>query len=297
MKVARIVSMAWLVMTVGIGAAASAWAGDGAGGTVLVLGDSIPFGYINAVDSTGYFYRRSQNFRSFANDLGDQLRLDVVNASCPGATTGSFLSLTTPDNGCKEYVGLSYPLHQNYRSTQAAFAIQYLSTHNNVRLVTITLGANDGFLLEASCASISDPTPQRVEACIAAGAPATFTKVAENLGLILAALRGTGYAGPIVLTNYYSSDYSDASQPGITELTEGLNEAIAVPASAAGAVVADVFTAFLKLSSDPAYGGQTCKSGLLGPDPVTPNACSVHPALLGHQVIADTIIRTISSRN
>ena len=297
MDVSRIVAIALLVITVGFGGAAPTPAQAAGEGTLLVLGDSIPFGFIDAVDLTGYFFRRSENFRSFANDLGDQLRLDVVNASCPGTTTGSFLSSTAPDEGCREFLAASYPLHQNYKSTQAVFAAHYLSTHSDVRLVTITLGANDGFLLEAACANIPDPTPAKIAACIAAGAPATFAAVAENLGLTLAALRGTGYAGPIVLTNYYSLDYSDVTQPGITELTEGLNAAIAAPASAAGALVADVFTAFYKLAAIPAYAGQTCKSGLLSPDTVKPNVCGVHPALLGQQVIADTIVRTISGRH
>jgi hypothetical protein len=67
-----------------------------------------------------------------------------------------------------------------------------------------------------------DPT------CILAGLPA----VATNMATILAELRATGYGGPIVLTNYYSTDYTDSTQAGITELTAALNAAIAAPAAA-----------------------------------------------------------------
>jgi hypothetical protein len=114
-------------------------------------------------------YTRRENFVGFADDIGDRLNLDVANASCPGETTGSFLSATAADNGCRAYRKL-YPLHAAYSSTQAEFATDYLKHHREVHLVTITLGANDGLLLEASCAS--EPTPLLVEECIEAGAPA-----------------------------------------------------------------------------------------------------------------------------
>src|ERR1700722_3691911 len=165
----------------------------------LVLGDSVAFGYIASVGFE-YFYTDAENFIGFANDLGHRLDLGVVNASCPGETTGSFLSATAPDNGCRAYRGL-FPLHVDYKSTQLEFAAAYLKHYREVRLVTITLGSNDGFLLEQSCAS--NPTPALVTACIEAGAPAFLAAVAGNMQKILADLRATGYAGKIVVTNYY----------------------------------------------------------------------------------------------
>jgi lysophospholipase L1-like esterase len=294
MKLSRVLSTASLLTAVCIGGTAAAWDSDEHHDKVLVLGDSIAFGYIAAVDSVGYFYTRPENFIGFANDLGERFRLDAVNASCPGATTGSFLSSAAPDNGCKGYREL-YRLHVDYQGTQLEFATGYLRRHPEVRLVTLTLGANDGLLLEIACAEIPSPTPANVEACIAAGAPAVFAKVAENIGTILADLRATGYGGAIILTNYYSTDYSDSTQPGITELTAALNTAIAAPAQAYGAVVADVFTVFQTVASDPTFGGQTCKTGLLNPDVSTPNACNEHPALTGHRLIARTIAHALQA--
>jgi lysophospholipase L1-like esterase len=294
MKLSHVLFAVSLVTAVCLGETAVAWDSDDHHDQVLVLGDSIAFGYIAAVDSVGYFYTHPNNFIGFANDLGERLHLDAVNASCPGATTGSFLSSAAPDNGCKGYREL-YRLHVNYQGTQLEFATRYLRSHREVRLVTITLGANDGLLLEMSCAEIPNPTPAKIEACIEAGAPAVFAKVAENLGTILADLRANGYGGAIVLTNYYSTDYSDSTQPGITELTAALNTAIAAPAQAYGAVVADVFTAFHIVASDPAFGGQTCKTGLLNPDVSAPNACNEHPALTGHQLIATTIAHALQA--
>jgi lysophospholipase L1-like esterase len=248
----------------------------------LVLGDSVAFGYIASVGFE-YFYTDADNFIGFANDLGRRLDLDVVNASCPGETTGSFLSATAPDNGCRAYRGL-FPLHVDYKSTQLEFATQYLRRHREVRLVTLILGANDGFLLEASCASNS--TPALVAACIAAGAPALLNTVATNTAKILGDLRATGYGGTIVVANYYSLDYSDAAG---TALTADLNAAIAAPTQAYGAVVADVFTAFKTIASKPAFGGKTCNTGLLNPDVVNQFVCNIHPAQTGHRLIAKTI--------
>lgn len=252
----------------------------------LVLGDSVPFGYIASV-GYDYFYKRPENFGGFANDVGDWFHFDVVNASCPGETTGSFLSSTAPDNGCRAYREL-YPLHVHYSSTQLDFATDYLKRHHEVRLVMIMLGANDGLLLEASCAS--QPTPVLVEECIEAGAPALLETVATHIQKILTDLRATGYSDAIVINNYYSTDYSDAA---LTALTADLNAAIAAPAQAFGAVVADNFSAFEAVASQPSFGGQTCKTGLLNPDVITPYACNIHPARAGHRVIAESVVHAL----
>lgn len=294
MKLSGVLSTASLATAVWIGGTAAAWDSDAHYDKALVLGDSVAFGYIATVDSVGYFYARPENFTSFSDYLGERLHLDVVNASCPGATTGSFLSSTAPDNGCKGYREL-YRLHVDYQGTQLEFATRYLRLHPEVRLVTLTLGANDGLLLEISCAEIPNSTPLTVEACIEAGAPAVFAKVAEDVGTILANLRATGYGGAIILTNYYATDYSNSTQPGITELTAALNTAIGAPAQAYGAVVADVFTVFQTVASDPAFRGQTCKTGLLNPDVYTANACNEHPALAGHRLIARTIAHALQA--
>ncbi len=275
MKISCVVSRLFLAVAVCVGGAAAAWER----GDALVLGDSVAFSYIASVGYE-YFYTNPDNFIGFPNELGERLNLDVVNGACPGETTGSFLSSTAPDNGCRTYRSL-FPLHAKYSSTQLAFATAYLRSHREVRLVTITLGANDGLLLEESCASSAD-----VEACIKAGAPAVLAAVAEHIAAILAAVRGTGYAGEIVLTNYYSLDYSDVAG---TTLTADLNAAIGAPASAYGAVVADVFSAFQSVAANTAFGGKTCNTGLLNPDVYDQYVCNIHPAQTGHRLIAKTI--------
>jgi len=279
MNYSRVVSRLFLAAALCIAGAASAEDRRDA----LILGDSVAFSYIASVGYE-YFYTNPDNFVGFSDDLGLLFRLDVVNASCPGETTGSFLSSTAADNGCRGYRSL-FPLHVPYQSTQLAFATAYLKSHRAVRLVTITLGANDGLLLEESCAT--NPNPP---ACIEAGAPAMLAMVAENIGKILGAVRATGYSGAIVVTNYYSLDYSDAAG---TALTAALNAAIATPASAYGAVVADVFTAFQTVAAKPAFGGKTCNTGLLNPDVYEQFVCNIHPAQTGHRLIAKTIAHAL----
>ena len=260
---------------------ASAFAKDPANSSsnYLALGDSVPFGYL---ENVGYEYFYPQNFVSYADWTSLAVGLNLVNASCPGETTGSFLSIVAPDNGCKQYRRQA-PLHVVYNSitaTQFAFATGYLRVNPSTPLVTIMLGANDLFLLEQQCNG--DPT------CIQHGAPQVFAQAEANMAQILAGLRATGYTGPIVIVNYYSLDYSDQF---VTALTEGLNQAITAPASQFGATVADVFTAFQQLASNPFAQGNTCVAGLLAAaNPQTsPPSCDVHPSQLGHKAMAGVI--------
>jgi lysophospholipase L1-like esterase len=252
----------------------------GQDGTVLALGDSVVFGYIT---QDGYAYVNAANFVGYPNYVGSALNFDVVNASCPGETSGSFLSSTAPDNGCRAFRSQA-PLHVAYTSTQMAFATSYLTAHlGSVHLVTIGIGANDGFLLEASCAS--NPNPPL---CIEQGVPALLHTVATNVAAILAGLRATGYGGTIEVVNYYSTDYSNASA---TQLTRLLNDALSGPAVAYGAVVANAFTAFNVIAANPLVGGMTCHAGLLNVDPQDQTMCDVHPSQTGQQVIAGTVVR------
>jgi len=259
----------------------SATAKDHASGSgdYLALGDSVPFGFI---DQAGFEYLYPQNFVSYADYDGILLGLNLANASCPGETTSSFLSAMAPDNGCHEYRRQA-PLHVVYTSfngTQFAYATGYLRLNPTTSLVTLMLGADDLLLLEQQCNN--DPT------CIRNGAPQVFATAEANMAHILAGLRATGYNGAIVIVNYYSTDYSNQFE---TELIQGLNQAVTAPASQYGAAVADVFSAFQRLASNPFAMGNTCKAGLLNAaNPQTsPPTCDVHPSQFGHKVIASVI--------
>jgi lysophospholipase L1-like esterase len=275
MRLLRVFSCMCLVAAACVGGTAAAKEG----GQALILGDSVAYAYI---DSAGYEYIDPGNFLGFADVLDNTLRVDSVDAGCPGETTGSFLSSTAVDNGCRAFRA-RFPLHVAYGGTQLEFATAYLQRHRDVRLVTITLGANDGFLLEAACLPQPDPT-----ACIEAGLPTLLATVEGNLQIILAGLRATGFGGAIVITNYYSLDYSDAAGTGLTAL---LNGALAAPAAAYGAVVADLFTAFKTAATGAAFSGKTCNAGLLNASVHNQLLCDVHPSQSGHRLIANAIAR------
>jgi hypothetical protein len=240
----------------------------------LALGDSVPFGFIT---QAGFEYINPDNFVGFPRYVGQELRFTATNAACPGETTGSFLSASAPDNGCRFYRS-QVPLHVSYGSTQLDFALAFLAGHPQTRLVTVLLGADDLFLLQQSCAG--DPS------CIANGLPQLLATVSANMQTILSDIRGRGFKGVIVVANYYSVDYSD---PVATQLIQLLNQTLGASAVTQGAVVADVFSSFQAAASSPFAGGNTCKAGLLNALPQNQFTCDVHPSQSGQGLIARTI--------
>ena len=249
---------------------------EGNRSTMLSLGDSVVFGYIT---QDGPAYVNPDNFIGYPEIVGNALKLDADNASCPGETTAGFLSLTAADNGCRPYRS-RFPLHESYSSTQMDFALAYLGANRRkTRLVTLSLGANDGFLLLAACNN--DP------ACIQANLPAALGAVFSNMNTIMSGIRGTGYRGVLMVVNYFSLDYSDANQ---NALTVALNKTLAAAAAVHGAVVADAFTAFQQASA--AAGGKTCFTGLLNGNPANQTACDVHPSITGQRLLAQTVQTT-----
>lgn len=247
---------------------------DDAKGPLLSLGDSVVFGFI---EENGYAYVNPDNFLGYPEIAGGALHLATVNPSCPGETTASFLSVTGPDNGCRSYRA-NFPLHVKYGGTQMEFARSYLGAHRDTRLVTLSLGANDGFLLQDACKGDL--------ACVKAGLPAALAAVYGNLNTILGNLRASGLRGVLMVVNYYSLDYSDPVQ---TELTVALNSTLASAAAANGAIVADAFTAFQKAAANPWAAGNTCKAGLLNGGSSGPGTCDVHPSLTGQRLLAKTV--------
>ena len=250
-------------------------ADSAAGRAYLALGDSVSFGFIT---NAGFEYVNPENFIGFPDYVGQTPELHTSNAACPGETSGSFLSSTAPDDGCRFYRS-QVPLHVSYTSTQLDFAVSFLKSHPETRVVSIGLGANDGLLLRTQCAD--DPT------CIALELPHVLFAVETNLVTILSNLRAAGFKGIIVVVNYYSVDYSDTNE---TLITAALNQILAAASAQAGSVVADVFTAF-QSAAGPA-GGHTCNVGLLNASPQNQFACDIHPSQSGQKLIARTVEQT-----
>lgn len=270
-RVARRVSQATLALCLAGGSTLAL--ADGSRGTMLSLGDSVVFGFIT---QDGPAYVNADNFIGYPEIVGNALRLDAINPSCPGETAAGFLSLTAADNGCRPFRA-RFPLHESYSATQLDFALAYLGANKRkTRLVTLSLGANDGFLLVAACNNNS--------ACIQANLPATLGAVYANLNTSLSNLRATGFNGVLMVVNYYSTDYSDA---GGTALTVALNQTLAAAAAANGVVIADAFTAFQQAAA--VAGGKTCYAGLLNANPANQLACDVHPSITGQRLLAKTV--------
>jgi lysophospholipase L1-like esterase len=241
---------------------------------LLALGDSISFGFIT---QAGFEYVNPDNFIGYPAYVAAELHLKAVNASCPGETTGSFISGTLPDNGCRSFRA-GAPLHVAYSGSQLAFATTFLKTHPQTQVVTIGLGANDLRLLQAACSNA--PT------CIQAGLSAVLAGVSANMDSILRSVRATGFSGPLIVVNVYSPDYTDTSD---TEAVGALGQVLSAVASAHGAVVADAFLAFQKAASTSFAGGKTCMAGLLNASPQNPYLCDIHPTQSGQQLLADVV--------
>lgn len=263
-----------LIVCLVVVAASAAMPSEPAPRPYLALGDSVVFGFIN---NAGFEYVNPANFIGFPDYAARALKLTDFNAACPGETTGSFLSASAPDNGCRFFRSQA-PLHVAYSGTQSSFALTFLATHRQTRLVTVMLGANDVGLLETACAG--DPT------CIANGLPQVLAAVTQNMATILGEIRGTGYKGVIIIENYYSLDYTNATA---TEGTVLLNQAVSAPAASFGAVVADVFSAFQAAASNPFAAGNTCKAGLLNASSANQFVCDIHPSQSGQQLIAQAV--------
>ena len=260
-------------------AAAAPLGGAGGNGTYLALGDSVAFGYVpsDAVPAPDYFDPSS--FVGYPEDVAQALHIPVSNASCPGETTASLYIPGAQSNGCENSPGSSagyrteFPLHVQYAGTQMLYALGYLATHRNTRLVTIDIGANDVFLCQETTADACE-SPAELQAVL--------KKIQVNLAIIYSLIRDVArYHGPLVALTYYSLDYADPVQ---VAGTEELNSAIASVTEKFGGKVADGFTAFERPSA--AFGGSPCAAGLLIK---LSDGCNIHPSPEGHRLLAQAI--------
>jgi lysophospholipase L1-like esterase len=262
-------------------AAASAPASSSAteeGGTYLALGDSVPFGYRGGAIAE---FPDADNFIGYPELVGEELGLEVVNASCPGETTASFLDATAQSNGCENTLQSdfgyrkAYPVHVQYSSfdqSQLNYAVEALQDDDDVQLVTVQIGANDAFICQQAT-----PTGCSTEADLRSLAQTVQT----NLGAILSTLRGEGgYDGQIVVVTYYALNYSDAFGAATGVLGGGLAEV----AATYGADVADGYAAFRTPAGE--AGGDSVAAGL-----VLPN--DVHPTEQGQQLLADAVLSVV----
>jgi lysophospholipase L1-like esterase len=259
------------------------------GAHYLALGDSVSFGYREASNLPTPNYNKPATFTGFPELVAKDLGLKVTNASCPGETSASLVSVARQSNGCLTQPDGSpgyraaFPLHVSYQKSQLNFAVNFLKAHPNTRLVTLMVGANDGFLCQETTADHCTNPQELLK---------VLTKVANNVGFILERLRqGAGYTGQIVVVNYYSLDYSDPTQ---TQQSTALNQAVDSAAQPFNVRVANGFQLFKNAAKQ--AGGSTCSAGLLTVLQNQPTPCGVHPSLGGQALLASAVERnTIKS--
>ena len=162
----------------------------------LALGDSIPFGYNPTVPVN------LNNYHGYPEFVSHGIHRKVANASCFGETSGSFLSPTAPDFGCRQWKQAGKPLFIRYSGTQMNYAINYLLNNPNPEFVTINIGGNDLAVLQQNCNF--DLT------CELNGLPTVFATYSQNMLTIFSNIRVQAkYDGPIVLLTYYAFNYTD----------------------------------------------------------------------------------------
>ena len=245
----------------------------------LALGDSITFGYVSN-PPPGYGsdpYADAGNFAGYPTYVGAATDMNAVDAACPGETSTSLITPGTPDAGCTAYRG-SHPLHVAYAGSQLNFARWFLQTHNDTQLVTIAIGINDVGLFIARCGGWAHA------ACIDSGLPSVLDTVRANLTVIVDALRRTGYAGTIMLVNYFTVDYANQRAAGVMR---DLDSSIATVAAEEHLTVADTFTAFMNAAA--ATRGDACAAGLFGDGRSLLGACDEHPNSAGQRLMATAV--------
>lgn len=255
------------------------------GSTYLALGDSVTFGYREADSIPTPNYSDPSSFLGYPELLGAALHLKVVNAACPGETSGTLIDASAQSNGCENTPGegdvgyrTEYPLHVSYPGSQLNFAINYLKTHRNVRLVSLMIGANDFFLCEETTAD--DCASQSEEAAVA-------DSLASNVATIVSAIRNeAGYKGQLAIVNYYSLDYASATDDAESELLNTTDDAAANPYNVE---IANGYAA-LEAGAAP-FGGNTCTAGLL--TVLSSGGCGIHPSLFGQALLATAVGKAI----
>jgi lysophospholipase L1-like esterase len=249
------------------------------GSVYLALGDSISFGFREATNRPTPDYTKPKSFRGFPEVVASDLGLKLFNASCPGETTGSFLNVNNKSNGCTNSRGGgpgyrdAYPLHVNYKRSQMRYAISFLKSHPNTRLVSLMIGANDGLLcLQSPHCNIGN----------------VLTRVAKNVTAILKGIRGkAGYKGQIVIENYYATDYRSSNSKA---QSLALNNTVDAAARPFHARFAGGYGAFRKASAQ--TGGNNCAAGLL--TILQGGGCGIHPSVAGQALLATAAERVIT---
>ncbi len=274
--------------------AAPAFAGNENNFTYLALGDSVPFGMnVTLLQPYSQTTPTPSEFVGYPETLAN-LHLKritkLANAACPGETSGSFLDTSVLDNGCNSPhfqppaptippFKTAFGLRANYTGAQMAFAESELEKDKHIKLVTLSIGANDVLLALPALESCgTDAT------CAQGVLGPVLQTYALNLAQILIGIRAH-YPGLLVLMTYYSPI------PALDGVTQALNSTMTQVGSQFPDIkIADGYAAFQLASA--AFHHDACQAGLLiklPPGPYTTTPCDIHPSPLGRALLAATV--------
>jgi lysophospholipase L1-like esterase len=190
-----------------------------------------------------------------------------------------------PSNGCENnpaHTSSNYrtehPLHVSYKGSQLAYALSYLRSHHNVRLVSLMIGANDFFVCQETTK----------DACQSSAEQRAVAKtVIKNIHTILSTIRNKAhYGGQIVIVNYYSLNYGSAALRATSLLLNQVQDTGAKPFHVK---IADGFG---ELEAAAAHsGGDSCKAGLL--TQLSKGGCGIHPSYAGQALLAQAVEKAI----
>lgn len=251
----------------------------------LALGDSLAFGFnplIQPPDLAKYV--------GYPQIVAAAMNWGLDNASCPGETTGTFIGISTiyyPGFDCAS-MREQNELFVNYNgaSNQLDYAVGFLETHPQVKVVTINIGVNDLGIVEYNCTAQYYGNSAAITACELAALPTTLPALAQNLGTIFSDLRATGFKGTIVALNAFAYDYNNMVEvSGIM----ALNTLISQAGGPFAVDIADTYTVFQRVSAP--FGGDVCKAGLLIKLP--DGTCDTHPNWIGQSLIANSVVQVL----
>src|ERR1019366_8094434 len=130
----------------------------------LALGDSVSFGYYPLPRPP----QPIQSYVGYPEILDPLVPKQVINFSCPGQTSASFLdgssATEVPGENC-EFISYPFPgwkaaglpLHNSYSGTQAEAAVSQLLANKSIDLVTISLGGDDLLFVQYTCGDPANP--------------------------------------------------------------------------------------------------------------------------------------------
>jgi hypothetical protein len=237
----------------------------------LALGDSLPYGFTTAGARAGL---PPSAFTGFTDIVSRAAGLRTVNYSCPGETTGTFIT------GPCGWRAAGFRLHDDYAGSQFAAAEAFLAGQRRFHgIITLTLWGNDVRLFLESCPDVQ---------CVFDRAPAEIAALAGRLQHVLTRLRQAAPKAQIVLVGAYTVQLADLE--AADRLIVALNTVMASAGATVGARFADPSPVFNPAGSVATRQAVLCRLTLVCAENDS------HPSAAGHLALAALILTSGASR-